>query len=485
MKSQLIIHKYSYLLFKGYAFSIVLSTILAIFFETPLPLLLPIAMLICYQVLVDYEKLYLLLFLCLPLSTEVFITDHLATDLPTEPLIIGLMLIYVFVCLTKPYLINSKFIRHPLSILILLHLFWIALTTFTSSEIGFSFKFLLAKIWYIVTFFYFTQLIIKDEKKTTFILWLIAIPLTIATTKVIIHHAILEFGFKEINEACPPFFRNHVNYSAILTVFFPFLLFLNKWSNGLSKKTIQVFLIIISFGILTAFTRAAYVALIFAFIAYWVFRLRLAKLAMLISTIVVFGLISFLITKNKFMELVPTSQTVAHVELSELVASTAELEDVSTMERYYRWIAGAQMVVEKPLLGFGPGNFYYFYKQYTLNKFSTYVSDNPEKSGIHNYYLMTLIEQGVFGLVIFLILIYYIVIHGERIFHESENKKRKDLVMATLLSVIIIDSFLVMNDMIETDKIGSFFFFNIAVLVIIDLLNKKEKTEFNLHSGEC
>ncbi|MDC0230516.1 O-antigen ligase family protein [Aureispira] len=361
-------------------------------------------------------------------------------------------------------------------------MFWIAVTTFTSSEIGFSFKFLLAKVWYIVTFFYFAEHIIKDEKKINLILWLIAIPLTLVTIKVIIHHAILEFGFKEINQACPPFFRNHVNYSAVLTVFFPFLLYLDRWSKGAQKAITRVFIIIISFGILTAFTRAAYVALIFAFLAYWVFRLRLAKFAVLISTIAILGLISFLITKNKFMELVPTSQTVAHVELSELVASTTELEDVSTMERYYRWIAGAQMVVERPLLGFGPGNFYHFYKQYTLNKFSTYVSDNPEKSGIHNYYLMTLIEQGIFGLIIFLVLIYYTVIHGERIFHQSVYKKRKDLVMAALLSVIIIDSFLMMNDMIETDKVGSFFFFNIAILVILDLLNKKEKKEVDSHS---
>ena len=33
------------------------------------------------------------------------------------------------------------------------------------------------------------------------------------------------------------------------------------------------------------------------------------------------------------------------------------------------------------------------------------------------------------------------------------------------------------DQMIETDKIGSFFFLNMAVLIIIDLLNKKEKGE--------
>ncbi len=229
MKSQLAIRKYSYLLFLGYASSIVICILAAMFFETLVPLLFPLALVLAFQVLVDYEKIYLLLFLCIPLSTEVFLTDHLATDLPTEPLIVGLMLIYFLVVISNPLQINPKYIKHPLSMLLLGHLGWIAITTFTSANIGFSFKFFLAKVWYTVTFFYLAGHIIRDQKKIHLILWLVAVPLTLATIKVIIHHATLEFGFKTINIACPPFFRNHVNYAAILSVFFPFLWFLYKW----------------------------------------------------------------------------------------------------------------------------------------------------------------------------------------------------------------------------------------------------------------
>lgn len=476
MKSQLVIRKYSYFLFKGYALCILLSILSAIYLETPIPLLLPVALAFTFQVLVDYEKIYLLLFLSIPVSTEVFLTDHLATDLPTEPLIVGLMLIYFFVIITNPLSLNTRFIKHPLSILIATHLAWIALTTFTSAAVGFSFKFFLAKLWYVVTFFYFAEHIIKNEKKIDLLLWLIAIPLTLATIKVIVHHAALEFGFKAINTACPPFFRNHVNYAAILSVFLPFAWYIRKWAkSGMGRRIAEIAFGVIVFGIITAYTRAAYVAVAIIPFAYWIIRLRLVKLAAIIATITILGIISFLITENKFMELVPTDQTVAHTELSDIVSSTSELKDVSTMERYYRWIAGTQMIIERPILGFGPGNFYHFYKHYTLNRFSTYVSDNPEKSGIHNYYLMTALEQGVIGLVIFLVLIYTTIIYGEQVYHQSKNRKRKDIVMATILSTIIIDAFLLMNDMIETDKVGSFFFFNIAIITIIDLFNKKEE----------
>jgi O-antigen ligase len=475
MRSQLAIRKHSYNLFIGYACCILFSIIAAIFFETLVPLLVPVVLLVAFQVVVDFEKIYFLLFMSIPVSTEVFLTDHLATDLPTEPLIVGLMFIYLFVVLTKPFAISKDFIKHPLSKLLLAHLAWTAVTTFSSASIGFSMKFLLAKIWYVVTFFYFASYIIKDQKKIIFLLWLIAVPLVLATTKVIIHHATLEFGFKTINVACPPFFRNHVNYAAILSVFFPFMWFLNKWARpGLQKKLTQGFMLILFFGILTAYTRAAYVALLLTLVAYWVVRLRLVKFATLLATIAIVGLLIFLLVENKFMELVPTEQTVAHTELADIVSSTSELKDVSTMERYYRWIAGVQMIADKPVFGFGPGNFYHYYKQYTLHRFSTYVSDNPEKSGIHNYYLMVTLEQGIIGLIIFLMLIYYTIIYGENVYHSSVDRKRKDLVMASLLSTIVIDSFLLMNDMIETDKVGSFFFFNIAIIVIIDLFNRQE-----------
>jgi O-antigen ligase len=104
------------------------------------------------------------------------------------------------------------------------------------------------------------------------------------------------------------------------------------------------------------------------------------------------------------------------------------------------------------------------------------VSDNPEKSGIHNYFLMTLVEQGWIGLLFFLAMLFYTLILGERVYHESgSNINRKALVMGLMLMLTVIDAFLLMNDMIETDKVGSFFFFSMAILINLDLLNRKER----------
>jgi hypothetical protein len=49
--------------------------------------------------------------------------------------------------------------------------------------------------------------------------------------------------------------------------------------------------------------------------------------------------------------------------------------------------------------------------------------------------------------------------------------------MGLLLLLTVIDAFLLMNDMIETDKVGSFFFFSMAIFINLDL---KNKSEYNL-----
>ena len=69
------------------------------------------------------------------------------------------------------------------------------------------------------------------------------------------------------------------------------------------------------------------------------------------------------------------------------------------MERLYRWVAGTRMTADKSILGFGPGNFYDYYKPFTLGtQFTTYVSENRDRSTVHNYLLMTAVEQGIPGL---------------------------------------------------------------------------------------
>lgn len=454
-----------------------LSICYAINAEEELLLGIPFALILLYQTLINYRPIYFLLFATIPISTEFYFSNGLSTDLPSEPLIVGLMLVYVLQVIVRPDLINGKFFRHPLTLFLLAHFLWIVFSSILSSNQTVSLKFTLAKFWYLATFFFLTGHLMRDERQTWKLWWWIIIPLTLATLKVILHHASMDFGFKEINKATSPFFRNHVNYAAILALILPMLWFFwgryQRWTMAWWVLAASAGILV--FGVLSAYTRAAYVALLLAAAMYFVIRLRLIRWAILAAVLVIPMFFGYMIYNNKFMDYAPSERTVSHVEFSGIVAATYKMEDVSTSERYYRWIAGLRLSSEHPVSGVGPGNFYFFYKQFTLNRFATYVSDNPEKSGIHNYYLMTLAEQGWLGLLIFIGMMFYTLILGERVYHESGNNiNRKALVMGLLLLLTVIDAFLLMNDMIETDKVGSFFFFCMAILINLDLLNKKE-----------
>ena len=454
-----------------------LSVCYAIVADEELLLGIPFVLILAYQTLVNYRPIYFLLFATIPLSTEFFFSNGLSTDLPSEPLIVGLMLVYVIQALTRPDLINGKFFRHPLTLLLIAHFLWIAFAAILSSNTTVSIKFTIAKFWYLATFFFLTGHLMRNERQSWKLWWWIIIPLTLATLKVILHHASMDFGFKEINKATSPFFRNHVNYAAILALILPMLWFFwgryRRWT--MAWWVLAAAASVLFFGVLTAYTRAAYVALFLAAAMYFVIKLRLIRWALLGAVLVVPMFFGYMIYNNKFMDFAPSERTVSHVEFSGIVAATYKMEDVSTSERYYRWIAGIRMSTEHPISGVGPGNFYFFYKQFTLNRFATYVSNNPEKSGIHNYYLMTLVEQGWPGLLIFLAMMLYTLILGERVYHESGNNiNRKALVMGLMLMLTVIDAFLLMNDMIETDKVGSFFFFSMAILINLDMANKKE-----------
>jgi O-antigen ligase len=229
-------------------------------------------------------------------------------------------------------------------------------------------------------------------------------------------------------------------------------------------------------GIYFAYTRAGYIALMIAAGAYVIIRLRWMKMVILASFVAGVVGVAYLANDNKYLEYAPNfDRTISHTEFDNLLEATYKGEDISTMERVYRWVAGFNMITDKPVTGVGPGNFVNFYKSYTVTSFKTYVSDNEDLSGIHSYYLMTAVEQGLVGLLIFLILCAAQLIIGERIYHQTKDPLRRSLVLAALLCLVVIDAFQIINDMLETDKMGPFFFITTAVLVNMDRLNRRSE----------
>ena len=439
--------------------------------EQPALLVLPVIFLVLYVAVVDFKWFYYLLFISLPISMHISIGGGFSMDVPSEPLMLMLTGIFILLLATSYNVLSEKVLRHPITLLLILHLGWIFVSAINSQNPIVSFKFLMAKIWFIVPFFFLTFYFVRDAKDIDKIFWLIFCSLMFTVVIVFIRHGFVGFSFREQKSIMGPFYSNHVIYANIMALFFPWIVL--KIRHQIKGSRNRMLLICSAAFLLVAiyfsYTRAAYVSLIIAGAAYMIIRLRLMKYVLALSVVAMLALVTISVSNNKYLDYAPNYETtIAHKDFDKLMEATTKGEDLSTMERLYRWVAGFRMVESRPWMGFGPGNFYFAYKPYTLNRFKTYVSDNPEKSGTHNYFLMTATDQGIPGLIIFLVLALFTLIHGEKMYHQLGDDRLKDIVMACLLSLIVILSFLLINDMIELDKVGTFFFFWLALLVFID-----------------
>lgn len=452
------------------------SCITAIAINQFLLMLVPVALVLAYLAVVDFKKIFLLLFFFIPLSFEFYFPNGLATDLPTEPLMILLTLVFIFYVVTKPEELTREFATNPLILLLVVHLFWIGFLLLHTEDFIASLKFFLAKFWYITVFTMLAGILIKNRQQFIPLFWCVFIPLVLVTIKVVIHHSTYGFTFDNVNDSVVPFFRNHVNYAALLTVFLPFVWNARSWytPNDLRRKAINFGLLVFLSGIFFSYTRAGWLSLILAGISWWLVRRGVLKVAIIGGFAILLAFIIYIWSDNRYLAYSPEfEKTIYHPELADHLEATIGLQDVSSAERVYRWVAAFHMFNDRPLTGYGPGNFYPYYKQYTVVSFETYVSDNEEKSTVHNYFLLMLVEQGIFGFLIFFFLILIIFLKAESIYHATRSPDEKKWVMAVILSLVVILVQIMLSDLLEADKVGPFFFLAIAMLVNQQINNTK------------
>lgn len=434
-------------------------------------LMIPVSLVIFLSI-IDFKIVFYLLLFFIPLSTEITFDNGFGSDLPTEPLIIGLMGIGILYFLLHFKTTGIAYLTHPLTLLLLLHVFWTFFTSLTSYAVFISIKFLLAKLWYISTFYFLAGYLLRSEKRIKLMVWTVLIPMIFTILVIWYRHSFYGFSFGDIHRVLHPFQRNHVNYAALLALIFPWILLIRySYPRGsFLRNFLTVLIPVWLLAIYLSYTRAAYAAILISFAAGLLVRWKILMPSVYVSILVVLTGAFWLSKNNKYLDFAPNyDRTISHTKFDHLLEATVKLEDISTMERLYRWVAGAHMSVKEPWLGFGPGSFVHHYKAYTIKGFRTYVSNNEEKSGIHSYFLMILVEQGFPGLLIFGLFIITVLRTGQRVIINNIHSGPLWIPMAALSSFIIILAFLTINDLVETDKIGSFFFIFSAILVNTDI----------------
>ncbi|MEM6631575.1 MAG: O-antigen ligase family protein [Bacteroidota bacterium] len=429
-------------------------------------LIAPFGVLLFLQLAYDFRVLYYLLFFCIPFSSQLEI-GTLSMDLPDEPLMI------LFTGIGILLLLRGKTIKwreplYPFFLLVILLVIWMTFTSIISTHFFRSAKFMLAKLWYLMAFVFMANYLIQEKKHVENLLWACLVGGSLITLFVLFNHALEGFSFGESHGIVRPFFPNAVVYGAFLALLFPYAWILKDWYSPKSFKWwiligISALLLI---GIALSFRRGAWVAIALLPIVFILIKLQAFRWVTY-STLVFVGLILFyLIQGNTFYYYAPNyEKTIYHEgDISGHLSATLEGKELSGMERLYRWVAAKNMIGENLWVGTGPSTFNQEYKKYADDAFRTYVSDNPEQSTTHNYFLMTFAEQGIIGGALFLGLCIYMLTKAAIVYQSCQDPQLKTLSLAVLMSLITILFHSILNELIEVNKVGSFFWLNLVLI---------------------
>lgn len=442
---------------------------LSLFFGNWLIAVVPFFLLIIPAIIQHPVWLLYFLLATLPLSTEYHFTDTLGTDFPDEFLMILVTGLFILQMAANPALIRKKQFNHSLFVLLVLHFLWMILCTVYSMNILLSVKYLLAKSWYIISFVLLPLLFFNKKRVIIIAAFCLLLPLLTTALISIYRHTGVGFSFEKINTTLVPFFRNHVNYGAMLVCMLPVnVAWIYLSSYKIRQLAIVVLLILIA-ALFLSYSRGAWLAVPVALILVWSVKNKIVQWVFVTGVVLITMVFVWLANDNKYLDYRPDyAKTIFHTDFQQHLAATYRGKDLSTAERFYRWTAVKNMVAANPVTGVGPNNFYDTYKPFAVSAFKTYVSDNKEHSTVHNYFFLLLTEQGIFGLLFFLALLLGMFRNAQKIYHKTKDRFYKTIALTVTAMLAVITTVNFLSDLIETDKIGSLFFLCLGILLVMD-----------------
>lgn len=440
--------------------------------------ILPFALILIYVAIYHFDKLFLFIVFFTPLSVNIeeYVNINLGLFLPTEPLLLGMLLI-IIIKQVKQNHFHVSILKHPISILIILQLLWIFITAFTSEIPLVSFKFLLTKLWFFIPIYFYGIIFFKENpNRIKYFLWLFISAMAIVAIYTLFNHALNGFDEPSGHWVMFPFFKDHTSYGAILALVYPILFgFLYIYRKSSYTKLVLLFLIpLFTFAIIMSYTRAAWLTIFAALIVFLLiqFKVKFKYLA-------VIGLIGIIYIAFNFVEiqhsLERNNAEHATENLDERIESMANItSDASNLERINRWTSAILLWQERPILGWGPGTYAMVYGPYQLSKNLTIISTSSGNRGnAHSEYLGPLAEQGLVGMLLILILFAYIIYTGISLYLKMPQSDLKIILLISILGLITYFAHGFLNNYLDTDKATIPVWGLTAFIVMLDLKQKK------------
>jgi O-antigen ligase len=436
-------------------------------------LLIPLVFMYMALLVVDWKAAYWLMLFTIPFSYEVGLANGtFSISLPDEPMMWLFMLLTIVFVVSNPAYIQRWWLSDSLTIIILLQFVWLLVAIMFSTVPLLSIKFLLAKTWILTCFFVLPLWVFRTKADIKRMFRILLLPVVATVVVIMVGHWQRDFSFVTINDAIGKLYYNHVEYSTVLSMFFPVLFvaysLVKKEKIWIRRALLLVILLFIP-ALFFTYARAAVLAVIFAGVVALAIRLRLVNFIMPVFYGTIALLVVYLARDNRYIDFRPNyEQTYMHRGFVDHLVATFQGKDMSSMERVHRWIAAVRMSTDKPVTGYGPHGFYNNYKPYTVLSFRTYVSRNAERSTTHNYYLYMLTEQGWPAMLLYALLIPVVFSRAQKVYHRFNDKfyKHCTIGLAMVIAACFVNNFF--SDLLETHKIGAMFYLSVVLLVILN-----------------
>jgi putative inorganic carbon (hco3(-)) transporter len=436
--------------------------------------LLPLILLFILLALFSTDRVLLTVVFFTPLSLPLKeLVPGLSFDmfLPTEPLLFGVLLIFIL-RLAGDRGIDGAILRHPVSLTIWLLLFWIFVTSLTSTMPVVSFKYLMVRIWFIAGFYLMGLKLFDDRRNISRFLWIYISALLLVIAYTIFRHA----GHGLLNKQAAhwvmaPFFNDHTSYGAVLAMFIPVMTFFS-FRRSVSRNQIWIsraVLAILLIAFVLSYTRAAWLSLMVAAGVWMLIILRIRFRTMILTLVTLLAVI--FIFQQQLVDYLERNEDESSSNLVEHFSSMSNItSDASNLERLNRWGAALRMFRERPVFGFGPGTYMFRYAPYQISRDRTVISTNMGDAGnAHSEYLGPLAESGLPGMLTFILLIAVVLYTAIRAYGRTADPFLRGVLLSVLLGLVTYYAHGFMNNFLDTDKAAIPFWGFTAIIVWIDM----------------
>jgi len=439
--------------------------------------ILPGVLLILLIYIFALDKIYLIIAFFTPLAIDIseisFSKLDIGLSLPTEPLLFGLMFLFIIKLFFDKHF-DRRIFTHPVSLSLYFYLLWMFLTSLTSEFPLVSFKFFLARLWFVIPIYFFGVIVFKNIKNIPRFIWAYVIALMIVATWTISQHAANDFTDHAAHWVMSPFYNDHTSYGAVLAMFIPIVFglafsYYKKPSQRFFTSLALVFLLV---AIYLSISRAAWASIVIAFGVFILLRFRI-RLSWVLSGLAILLFFVFSFQSQILMKMERNKQDssddfVEHVQSMSNIAT-----DASNLERINRWMSAIRMFRARPIQGWGPGTYQFVYAPFQSVEQKTVISTNGGNKGTaHSEYLLALSEQGLLGMLALLAVLIFVSLAAIRNYYQIVDPKIKALNLLLFLGLVTYIAHAVFNNFLDTDKMAVPFWGLIAGIVAIDLYHK-------------